>query len=56
MEPKTIDEKLDEILVILNGNGKVGMCAKVEILWKTAIVLIGIILTQAVMLTRILMT
>ena len=26
-------DKLNEILKILNGNGKVGMCAKVNIIW-----------------------
>lgn len=32
--PKTIDQKLDAILLILNGNGKIGVCAKVNIMWS----------------------
>lgn len=36
-EPKTIDGKLDEILTILNGNGKTGMCAKVNIMWAACL-------------------
>ena len=55
-EPKTVDEKLDDILAILNGNGKIGVCAKVEIMWGTAVFLICAVTIQAIILTRILMT
>ena len=41
-------EKLEEvridikaILKLLNGNGKLGLCAKINILWGSAIFLIG---------------
>lgn len=39
---KDINDKLDSILSILNGNGKVGLCAKVNLLWGfSAIVLLA---------------
>ncbi len=36
----TVDEKLDKILEILNGNGKIGLCAKVTILWGVSLFLV----------------
>jgi hypothetical protein len=33
-EYKEIKDKLDEILKILNGNGKMGLCAKVTVMWN----------------------
>jgi len=47
-EHEVIVNKLDDILKILNGNGKMGLCAKVAVLWGSsifvvsAIVIIGI--------------
>ena len=35
-----INKKLDAILTILNGNGKIGLCAKVNILWSIGMFLI----------------
>ncbi len=52
---KEVNNKLDAILKILNGNGKIGVCAKVNILWGTAIFLIGTVITQAWLITKLLM-
>lgn len=38
-----ITTKLDEILKILNGNGKVGLCAKVTIMWTWGVVILGVV-------------
>ena len=32
--------KIDKILMLLNGNGKLGVCAKVNILWGVSLFLI----------------
>ena len=53
---KELNEKLDAILKILNGNGKIGVCAKVNIIWGSGIFLIGTVITQAWILTKILMS
>ena len=43
-----IEKKVDNVIKILNGNGQIGLCAKVAILWKSilfvvaAIVLLGL--------------
>jgi len=47
-EHKVITEKLDEILLILNGNGKTGLCAKVNILWGGSLFIIMSIAAIAV--------
>jgi len=47
-----ITDKLDDILKILNGNGKTGMCAKVNFLWGSFIFLIGTVGVQAVIFGR----
>ena len=40
-----IEEKVDKVLKILNGNGQIGLCAKVSILWKTSLFIIcGVVL------------
>jgi len=39
-EHKIILDKLNEILKIMNGNGKIGMCAKVNIMWSCALFII----------------
>ena len=33
----TVIVKQDETLKIMNGNGKIGMCAKVNILWTVSL-------------------
>ena len=53
---KDIKDDLREILKLLNGNGKIGICAKVEIVWGTGVFLIVTVLVQAAILTRLLMT
>ena len=44
-----------EILKILNGNGGIGLCAKVNFLWGTFVFLVVTVATQAIILTRILL-
>ena len=39
-----IEEKLNEILKILNGNGKTGLCAKVNIMWGCSVFVIAAII------------
>jgi hypothetical protein len=51
-----IKEVLKNILEILNGNGGIGMCAKVNFLWGSFIFLITTVAIQAMILTRILLT
>jgi len=51
-----IKADIKEILKILNGNGGIGMCAKVNFLWGSFIFLIGAVTVQAIILTRILLT
>lgn len=48
----TIDEKLDKILEILNGNGKMGLCAKVNTIWYAGSVFIFLATTAIVLLIR----
>jgi hypothetical protein len=43
-----------EILKIMNGNGGIGICAKVNFLWGSFVFLIATVATQAVILTKIL--
>lgn len=45
---QVITDKLNEILLILNGNGKTGMCAKVNILWGSSIVVVGVVVCTAI--------
>ena len=40
-EHSIITDKLNEILKILNGNGKIGLCAKVSLMWSWGVVIIG---------------
>ena len=51
-QPRNIHEETRDdvklILKILNGNGQIGLCAKVSILWKSSLVIVG-----AVVLTLI---
>ena len=51
-----IKADIKKILKILNGNGGIGMCAKVNFLWGSFIFLIGAVTVQAIILTRILLT
>ena len=40
-----IEEKLDGIFKILNGNGQIGLCAKCSILWKSSLFIVaGVVL------------
>ena len=43
-----IDSKLDMILCVLNGNGKLGLVGKVEILWGVSIFLIASIVATGI--------
>jgi hypothetical protein len=54
-EHQIINDKLDALLKIMNGNGKIGVCAKVNIIWGTFVFLIITIAGQAIILTRILL-
>lgn len=54
-EYQEIDKKLTAMLKILNGNGKIGLCAKVDFLWGSFIFLVSTVVIQAVILTRILL-
>ena len=40
--------KLNEILKILNGNGKIGLCAKVNLLWSGSSLIVGVVVVTAV--------
>jgi len=40
-EHKVIMDKLEDIWQILNGNGRIGVCAKVSIMWWLMVVVIG---------------
>ncbi|MEA2036132.1 MAG: hypothetical protein U9O94_01385 [Nanoarchaeota archaeon] len=51
-EHELITKKLNEILKLLNGNGKIGICAKVNILWGGCIFLVGAVIAT---LVRVLM-
>lgn len=46
-QPKSIEEEIKEdvkaILKILNGNGKTGLCAKVDLLWTGSLFVVGAI-------------
>ena len=46
---------IKEILRIINGNGKLGLAAKVNVMWGLGIFMISTITIQAVILTRILL-
>lgn len=47
-QPKSIEEEtrddVKKILFIINGNGQVGMAAKVSILWRTSLFVIGAVI------------
>lgn len=51
-----VNKKLDAILLIMNGNGKLGVCGKVNVMWGLGVFMLMTIVIQAVILTRILMT
>jgi len=51
-----IKADIKEILKILNGNGGIGLCAKVNFLWGSFIFMTITVATQAIILTRILLT
>lgn len=50
-----LKEDVKEILRIMNGNGKLGVVAKVNVMWGLGIFMISTIVIQAVILTRLLM-
>ena len=47
-EHEIITEKLDNILKILNGNGRIGLVAKVDILWGAGAVIMLVSITALV--------
>jgi hypothetical protein len=51
-----IKADIKEILRVLNGNGKTGLCAKVNFLWGSFVFMAGAVTIQAVILTRILLS
>lgn len=51
-----LKEDVKEILNILNGNGKLGMCAKVNVMWSVGMFVISVIGVQSVVLVRVLMS
>jgi len=51
-QPRDIHEEMRDdvklILTILNGNGKIGLCAKVSILWKTSLFVISAVVIMVI--------
>lgn len=47
-EHQEINDKLDEILKIMNGNGKTGLCAKVNIMWASSLFIISILVLTTI--------
>ena len=45
-----IEDKVDQILLIINGNGKVGLSAKVNIMWQYRGIFIGLFATNLITL------
>ena len=43
-----VEAKLDEVLKIMNGNGQIGLCAKISILWKGALFIVGAVVLIAI--------
>ena len=43
-----MDEKLDSLLEIMLGNGKTGVCAKVNLLWGGSAIVIGTVIVTAI--------
>jgi len=41
-----LEEKLDALLLIMNGNGKIGLCAKVSILWKSSLFIMAAVIVS----------
>ena len=52
---EVVKSDVKKILYILNGNGKLGLSAKVNVMWGLGIFVIGTIAIQAVILTRMLL-
>ena len=50
-----IKSDVKQILRILNGNGGIGLCAKVNFLWGSFIFLVSTVVIQAIILTRMLL-
>ena len=48
-------EDVKTILYILNGNGKLGLAAKVNVMWGLGLFMVSTIVIQAIILTRILL-
>lgn len=40
MKDEELHDKIDKILLLLHGNGKLGFCAKVNILWGVGLFLV----------------
>ena len=47
-EHKIITDKLNELLKIMNGNGKIGQCAKVNLMWSGSLFIISAIVIVAI--------
>jgi hypothetical protein len=43
-----IEDKIDDVLHILNGNGKIGLAGKITILWNCSLFIIITLITTAV--------
>jgi hypothetical protein len=52
---KEIKEKLEEILELLNGNGKLGICGKVQIIWSVGLWLVIAVVGQALALLKLIL-
>jgi len=46
-EIERLEDKIDKILYILNGNGKLGLSAKVNVMWGLGIFMVTTIAIQA---------
>ncbi len=55
-EADEMKDNVKEILRIMNGNGKLGMCAKVNVMWGLGVFMLMTIAAQAFILTRLLMS
>jgi len=49
---KEIKSDIKDVLSILNGNGKVGLCAKVNILWCVGLFVLTTVIIQSIILIR----
>lgn len=45
---KKMDKKLDSLLEIMLGNGKTGICAKVNLLWGGSVFVVGAVIVTLI--------